>query len=217
MPFDRKRAEGTLVEVLDGLGTERAVGLGFRLLDDVIATACHCLPRVRGKLVLPDPDEPRPEAVRVHLRHPATGRVAVAAVVAVNPCCDLALLGPPPGSSPDLSGQQGRSVPLTDLLAELDRAPLHPLPPRNGKVLIHTHERRWVEGIASGATISIWRPSDQIRTGTSGAPVFDEELRVVGLVGPNDVRLPDVTMCVLAEQLPGWALRQALAPEAGDA
>jgi hypothetical protein len=215
MSFDRKRAERILVEVLDGLESDRAVGLGFRILDGVIATACHCLPRVRGKLVLPDPDQPRNPEVHLRLRHPSTGATAVAAVIAAYPCCDLALLGAPPVESLDPVDEPDGTVPLADLLGGLERGRPQPDPSPTGKVFIHTHERRWVEGIATGTSISIWRPSDRIRTGSSGAPVFDGEGLVVGLVGPNDVRLPDATMCVLADQLPGWALRQALSLESG--
>jgi hypothetical protein len=57
-----------------------------------------------------------------------------------------------------------------------------------------------------GTALSVWKPSDRLRSASSGAPVFGQDGRVIGLVGHNDVRLPDATLCVLADQLPGWAL-----------
>ncbi|WP_248342460.1 S1 family peptidase [Anaeromyxobacter paludicola] len=206
MAFDRKRAEGALVDVLEGLVGDRIAGMGFRLLDGVIATACHCLPRLQGKVVLPDPDAPGAPPVTVRLRHPATGEVALAALVAADPCSDFALLRALPESVPV---PPGAGASFAGIVAGLERLPLARSPLAEQRVSFCTHERRWVEGLARGASITVWDDASRIRRGTSGAPVFDQDGRVVGLVGSNDVRLPSATMCLLAERLPAWALREA--------
>jgi S1-C subfamily serine protease len=209
MPFDRKAAEGALIEVLDGLTGERVVALGFRLLDGVLATACHALPRAAGKVVLPDPDRADREPILVRVRLPGTARSAAAALLAADPCSDLALLGVPPAGAGAPRGPPP-ALTLQELLPSLTRVRLAPAPPQEGRIFVHTHERRWVEGTVRAGAISIPRPSERIRSATSGAPVFDDEGRVVGLVGTNDVRLPEAALCRLADRLPGWALRRAL-------
>ena len=214
MSMDRKQAEATLVEILDDLKGDRVVGMGFRLYGQVLATACHCLPRAGGQIAFPDPDLPAPALVAVRVRQPGALEGAFAVVVAADPCSDLALLGVPPAAGPEAPGQPPSAGAIEDLIAGREPALVECAPPREGRVFIHTHEKRWVEGIAASSGISIWRPTDRIRRPTSGAPVFDGEGRVVGLVGHNDVRLPEATLCVLSEHLPGWALRGARAAQA---
>ena len=212
MAFDREHAEGMLLEVLDPARDGLVIGLAFRLLDGVVATACRCLPRAGGKLVLPDPDEAGGEPVLLRLRRPGTDRIATAAVIAADPGADYALLAAAPAAA-------GPGA-LEALLAGRTTARLAFEPVEQGRSFVCTHEWRWVEGTIRGTALSVWTPSDRIRSATSGAPVFDQEGRVLGLVGHNDVRLPDATICVLADQLPGWALaaaRQAEAVRAGAA
>jgi len=201
MPFDRKRAEGMLVEVLDPTRNDLVIGLGFRLLDGVVATACRCLPRVAGRLVLPDPDEPGDEPIFLRLRRPGTSLTAQAVVIAADPAANYALLGGAPLATGAASFEA--------LLAGRTTASLAFAPAAQGRIFLCTHEWRWVEATLRGTSMSVWKPSDQIRSATSGAPVFDQDGRVVGLVGHNDVRLPDATLCVLADALPGWALTAA--------
>jgi len=205
MSFDRRQAEATLVEILDGPTGERVVGMGFRVLDDVVATACHCLPRVQGRVVLPDPEDPSPDPIVVRVRRRNAMGTALAAVRSVDPCSDLALLGAP---EKEASPLPAGTAPWAEVIAGREHAAVE-FAPQNGQVFVYTHEGRWVEGTARSSSIMIWRPSDRIRGATSGAPVFNELGRVVGLVGNNDIRLPEVAMCVLADWLPGWALRRA--------
>jgi len=206
--FDRKRAEAALVEVLDGQTGERRVGMGFRLFGEVMATACHCLPHVRGKVALPDPDRPSPDPVYVRLRQWGGTRTALAVVLAADPCTDFALLGAPPA---EVAGGEGSlpTVPLADLAARREPVLVEWTPPEAGPVFVYTHESRWVTGTARSSLLSILRPQDRIRQGTSGAPVFNRAGRVEALVGFNDVRLADASLCPLADHLPGWALRKA--------
>ncbi len=211
MAFDRKRAEETIVDILDG---PRVVGMGFRLFGDVIATACHCLPHAAGKVLLPDPDDASPAPLVVRVRLPGTATAAFAAVVAADPCSDHALLRSPPAGVelPDRT-----AAPLAELAAA--RAPAHVDPGTfaQGSVFVFTHEKRWVEGILSGSVVSIWKPADRIRAPTSGAPVFDRLGRVVALVGKADIRIPDAPVCMIADQLPAWALRGAREAEEAQA
>jgi hypothetical protein len=192
LPFDRRTAEATLVEILDGTQGNRMVGMGFRLLDGVIATACQCLPRFGGKLLLPDPDHPGEAPVIVRVRPGGAETAIVATVIAADPCSNYALLAP-----------------AEELPAGLGVASVASAPFRDGAVFVFTHDRRWVQGTATPASISILSPENRLRGRTSGAPVFDERGSVVGLVGHNDVRLPDATLCALGDQLPGWVLREA--------
>ena len=87
LPFDGERAERCLVRVLIG---GRATAMGFRLGDDdLLATACHCLPCVDGEVVLPDPGEPG-EPVSLQVRKWSGRRDFTGYVVAAEPCGDLA-------------------------------------------------------------------------------------------------------------------------------
>jgi len=203
MAFDQTLAERTLVEILDGARGGRPVGMGFGLFDDVIATACHCLPRSKGRVILPDPDDVGEVPVVVPVRQPATGQITHGVVLCADPCSDLALVkvqpaGPGPSSdSPSLIAEALPSVVVSS----------RPSVPCS--VFICNHERRWVRALATATAISPLAKSDRVRSGTSGAPVFDEQGRVMGLVGSNDLRLPDASLCLLADHLPAWALRRA--------
>lgn len=184
------------------------VGMGFRLVGDVIATACHCLPRLNGKVILRDPDAQGADDVLVRVRQPGTVKTAVAAVAAADPCSGLALLSRSTVSGPDIPGHSSSVMLIEDLIAELEPMLVELTPFREGPVFIRTHDKRWIRGTARSSTISVPNRADRIRSGTCGAPVFDADGRVVGLVGSADIRLTDAVMCVLAEQLPGWALRK---------
>ena len=207
MAFDRTQAEGMLVEVLDPVRNDQVIGLGFRLLEGVVATACRNLPHVAGRLVLPDPDGPGDEPILLRLRHPVTGRTAQAVVIAADPAANYALLGSAPAATGPAS--------LEALLVGRTTARLAFASVEQGRGFIYTHEWRWVEATIRGTTLSVWKPTDKLRSATTGAPVLDDHGLVVGLVGHNDVRLPDASLCVLADQLPGWALLAARQAELG--
>jgi len=208
MAFDRDRSERCVVDVLAGLEGDRAVGMGFKLLGEVVATACRCLPHAEGRVRLPTPDDPTGHPVHIRVRHPLTGKVALAVVIAADPCSDLALLAAPaPGTAP--SGSSGTTASFADLVAELAPATIEWEPALEGPLFIYTHERRWIDGMGTGSAFTPRIPSSRPRAGTSGAPVWNTWGRAVGLVGYNDVRCPEAAMCLLADRLPGWALRRA--------
>ena len=208
MAFDRERSERCVVDVLAGPEGDRVVGMGFKLLVDVIATACRCLPHSEGRVRLPSPDDPASHPVHVRVRHPRTGKVALAVVIAADPCSDFALLASPtPGIG--LPDSSGATASFTEVVAELATTMIEWEPPLEGPLFIYTHERHWIDGMGRGSTFTPRIPSRKPRTRTSGAPVWNAWGRVVGLVGYNDVRLPEVAMCRFADHLPGWALCRA--------
>jgi len=214
MAFDSKRAEETLVEVVDALNEDRVVGMGFRLFDDVIATSTRCLPRPKGRVLLPDPDAPA-ILVLVRVRKPGTAKTAFAVVTAVDPWSGLALLGTSTAAGLGVPDELNPVMGVEKLLEEVEPAPLELTPIPGGAVFVYSHENRWVEGTARGSAISPARAGGRIRSDRPGAPVFDENGSVVGLVGAGDERGLVVQMCLLADHLPGWALRRARAAEAG--
>jgi hypothetical protein len=179
--------------------------MGFRLLPGVIATACRCLPHAQGKVRLPSPDDPGADRVLVRVRDARKGAVATGLVIAADPCADYALLAAPGDGAPG---------DFAALVQGLCPTALDWTPGWEGRAFVFTDERSWVDGICAGSRFASRFPSPRLRTRTSGAPIFNARGLVVGLVGHNDVREPDAAVCALADQLPGWALREARAAEA---
>lgn len=204
MAFDRHAAERTLVEVLDALNGNRMVGMGFRLLDGTIATACRCLPRPIGTVLLPDPSAPD-RLVLVRIRRPATDLAAFAIVTAASPYSGLALLRSSSAAGLTVPDELNPVIPIEKLIAGLEPASPGPTPP-DGRVQVFTHDGKWIEGVVAGSTI---RTEEPLGEDTSGAPVFDSDGRAVGLVTTGIGPGGDAGLCALAEHLPGWALRAA--------
>lgn len=204
MKFNKRLAERTLVDVLPG---RRARAMGFRLVDELIATACHCLPRGHGKVILPNPDllgDDDQSLLRVRQR--GTRAIAYSVVVAADPCSDLALLGGGTLAGTDLPGRSATA--FANLISRLEPAFPELEPSRDVPVFIYTHQDRWIEGVAKSSFIFFGRRT-RVVGGTSGAPVFNQDGRVVGIVSFSNANGPDARMCVLADHLPGWVLRKA--------
>lgn len=203
MGFDRKMAERALVEVLPG---RRNRGMGFRLLDDFIVTACHCLRRYQRKVVLPNPDllgcDPAALDVRVFGHRSATPLL----VRFAEPCSDLALLSTSTAGGSDLPGSLLERA--DELFSSLE--PTLPVlePSPNARAFLFTHEGKWLEGRARHSLVEFGRRV-RIRGGTSGAPVFDENGSVLGVTSFAASTRPEMRMCVLAAHLPNWIIRSA--------
>lgn len=208
MALDRKLAEGALVDVLDALNGNRIVGTGFRVVEGAIATACQCLPRPTGRALLPDPDAPgTPVLVRV-CRPGDSGAPAFAAVAAADPYSKLALLRTTTAGGLAVPDELNPAIAIGTILEEL--APTVPeLSPRDGPVFVPARGQGWLEGDARRSTIAWKDGSARIGNDVLGAPVFNESGRVVGVLTAVDEARPGAAMCLLADHLPGWALRRA--------
>ena len=203
LPFDRVSAEGCLVRVMVG---RHAAAMGFRLGDDnLIATACHCLPCVDGKMVLPDPNAPG-DPVSLQVREWNGEESFTGYVVAADPCGDLALVSDSTRSGWDLDPAPREAY--WELLGRLEPAipVLAQSPPKDKPVFVFTHTGKWLKGSAFMEGITLDDPRERIRPGTSGAPVFNEQGMVLGVVSTGTLGQPEARMALLANYLPGWAL-----------
>jgi len=209
MSLDKDLAERSLVEVVDHLNGDRLVGLGFRLLDGAIATSCRCLPRPRGEVVFPDPDLPG-ILVLVRVRLPGTEKAASGIVSAADPHSGLALLESATSTGLTVPDELNPIIPIEKLIAELEPTDPDLSPREGGRVFVCTEERAWVECEAGPTRIAVEGPG-RLGRATIGAPAFNDDGRVVGVVTTlaEDGRVGG--LCRLSEHLPGWALRRAAA------
>ena len=210
IPFDSDGAVDSLVHVIHG---GKVQAMGFRFLDDdLIVTACHCLPRRRGKVVLPNPDDPGRDRLLVRLRRWQGEEEALALIRSANPCSDLAILANHTASGAGI--EPGRQDQLWTLLETRVPARMSVVstvsadPGVGHPVYIFTHRGAWVQGEARRSSIRLNQGS-AIESGTSGAPVFDSRGRVLGVISTSTFDMGNARMCRLSENLPGWALRLA--------
>jgi hypothetical protein len=212
MAFDRMRAQAAVVEILDALNGDRVIGLGVRLLDDVVATSCRSLPRPTGTVYLPSPDAPS-LPVLVRLRKPGTASAAFAVVSAADPASRLVLLRSGKAAGLEIPGALNPVISAEALIEELEPAPPDLTPVSRGPALVYTGEAGWYEGTATPSSFSFEGGAPRL-DGVAGAPVFNPDGRTVGIVDLGDGRGGEAPMCLLADHLPGWVLRRARAAEA---
>lgn len=209
--FDRERAEKSLVTVYQ---TDDGTGMGVLTCNDLILTAAHCLPR------MPDLDDPHFDRVRVKFRPFSGNDQGVALVVGADACLDLAILSDRTVMNGSFEGNEGQD--FRTCLAQLDPAELllQDLP-INTAIPIHilSHKKVWISGEAIVYSsedrfldVTPDEQSDLIEPGTSGAPVFDNNGRVIGIVSSSsdlDGADRSATAAWLPMALPGWFLKLA--------
>jgi hypothetical protein len=207
MAFDRELAERTIVEVVDLFNDDRVVGTGFRLLEDVVATACRCLPRPKGEVSLPSPDHAG-VLVLVRVRVPGTEKAASGIVVAADPRSGLALLRSATTAGLTVPDELNPVIPIERLIAGLEPAVPALQPAAGGRVHVRAEGGAWVECEAGPATLTALG-GEQLGGATIGAPAVDEDGLVVGLVASVSEDGRTAGLCRLTDHLPGWALRKA--------
>ena len=202
-----------LVRVLDDDGA----GMGFACQIGPFSsfiTAAHCVPLVDPTLVEKDPGLSGLHALG------STKVCAEAMVRFVDPCADVAVLSDANWQRNlyDLNfhleeayGQfRSKCKPLTINLTIPDSTAPRP-------VHIYTHDRKWVTGMALFQSplhpFTALSTSDEIHPGTSGAPVFDDDGLVIGVVSAGFLE-SGVRMALLANALPNWAIRALTIPAA---
>lgn len=194
----RKRIEKATVRTNTG-------GQGVVIPGNMILTASHCLTMAENKETasMGVQDQPLQEIE-------CNGNKIVAQIYAVEPMRDIAVLG-------ELDSQNGPEEcfafenaieqidPVeirTDDLELSDEIPIE----------IYTHERTWIKGTAQqgdewGVSLLI-TAADEIKGGTSGGPIVDEEGRLLGVVSTFDEGKGEISLPHLA--LPVWIVRQIL-------
>lgn len=211
MAFDTVQAERSLLEILDGLNGDRVIGLGVRLPGAVVATSCQCLPRPCGRALYPDPDAPTfPLLVRV--RRAGDRRATNAVVTSAGAYSRLALLRSPAAAGLEVPDELNPEISMDRLLEELVPARLGPVPAGEAPARLRTPDGRWLDGIFHGATFTAGGGGDPL-AGAWGAPVFDEAGRLLAVLALADGVELEAPLCLLADHLPGWVLRQVGAAE----
>lgn len=190
-----------LIRILSPRG--KPWGVGVRLRGGLVATACHCLPR------LPDARKPGLDYGEVRLQTWDGDRTVFGLLAFADPCSDLALVS---GSTAegDLDGDrlgEWEAFSLASGAARVSVTPLRPAAPV--PVHLYTHEGTRLDGSAKGRFIQLADSTARVRGGTSGTPVFDSMRRVVGIVSTGNNEQADAMMHLVADCLPPWALRLA--------
>jgi hypothetical protein len=207
MALDRKLAEATLIEILDALNGDRVVGTGFRLIDNILATSCQCLPRPTGAVQLPDADAPKlPVLVRV--RRPNTPSAASAVVWVAETFSRLALLKDAKAADLEVPDELNPEISAEELIGQVEPALPSLAAQRQGPGHLYTGGG-WVEGFLTDRKFSLRNRADRIPRVSAGAPVFDEDGRVVGVIAFADGSGPDAQLWIPGEDLPGSLLRAA--------
>lgn len=202
-----------LVRIVDDDGA----GMGFACQIGPFSsfiTAAHCVPLVDPTLVEKDPG-----LIRLHAL--GSKKVCAEAMVRfVDPYADIAVLGDANWhlNLYDLNFQleeayerfDSKCNPLSMNLTIPDSTAPRP-------IHIYTHDRKWVTGTAFFQNplhpCTALSTSNEIRPGTSGAPVFDDDGLVIGVVSAGFLE-GGVRMSLLANALPNWAIRALTKPAA---
>ncbi len=161
--------------------------------------------------VLPSPQELGLDGTRAHVR-PVTdeSRELTTSVIGYEPFLGLAILSfweEDPASIGSIHRSVADGV-VRPLVVDITS------PPAGRRFAnVRTCDGAWCEGCVSGAMLQMDPKVGRPPQGTWGAPVCDDEGRVMGLVG-CDIEYRDCCQCViLADVLPGWITRRLHASE----
>jgi S1-C subfamily serine protease len=202
--MNRARVEAATVRL------SKKGGQGVLVAGGYVLTAAHCVDwNTEGGMTLGD--------CRVEPIETATGLSLTAIVCAVEPVADIAVLEGPDGQELFEAAEAFEEWCEDTIPVELSDRPIIPGEWARVHVLAHTGEwirgqiKLWGGGSRSYGMIHL-QAEAEIRSGTSGGPVVDEEGKLVGVVSQfvevhedRDLdlggRLPVVTMA-----LPVWVL-----------
>lgn len=179
-------------------------GMGFATSGKIV-TAAHCIPAVPKAVSFWNNDR-----LPVEVRAFDQSEEVLLLLECYEPCHDIAILSdlsligsPPPDREAALRFLCGREWAPIFLGEHALNEPfaLH----------IHTHDGRWVSGEAAVSnplqvSLYIESPSGPIDGGTSGAPAFNKNGEVVGIVSSGDQEGGSVSIMRLATALPGRVL-----------
>jgi len=206
MNFDSEKAERTIIKLLDESGP---IGMGF-LTECGFISAAHCLPK------MPEPDN-LSDAVKVKIKN-LSGLESYALVSGAEPCLDLTILSDCSGSGIGVDLAPVELNEYHQLLQSTEKTQINLEEPELEKeiiVYIYNHKGQWLEGrtvflnpFSLGLVINLSNQNERIERGTSGAPVFDSEGQVLGVVNVASENSPEGMMAYLANCLPGWALKE---------
>ena len=199
--FDRAWAAKTLVRVQ---AEEGSWGMGFVTVGSNIVTAAHCIPGVADQTAIGSAWTGSHWPVLVRAFNSRQSAVALVHIAEV--CGDLAVLSDSSSWGASLLDVEERMQRHFDrLLGSRSSATISvdPLMPGLQRLHVCTHDGRWISGTAIMERMYPDVGSRRIGPGTSGAPVFDGQGRVFGIVnrGSDD---GSIHLVHLATSLPAW-------------
>jgi hypothetical protein len=191
----RKRIEKATVKTKTG-------GQGVVVPGNMILTAAHCL-SVEVNAFMGVQEQPLQEVE-------CNGNQIMAQIYAVEPMRDIAVLG-----APDSQRCAEEYFAFKKAIERIDPVEIRPDDLKLFKEIpaeVYTHERTWITGKVQqggqGEVSLSMTITDEIKSGTSGGPVVDQEGCLLGVVSTFSEGIGEISLLHLA--LPVWIVRQIL-------